>query len=68
MRISDNESSDSDEESDNEDGLVVAHYSSAKSSDEEDLVTVVRLPCQTVLDVILGHHFVDTVTVFSISF
>ena len=51
VRISDNESSDSDEESNSEDDLVVARYSSAESSESEtneepDLVPVVQLPRQ----------------------
>ena len=51
MRIRDNEISDSEEESDSEDGLVIAHYSSAESSEsetnEEELVPVVQLSRQT---------------------
>ena len=51
MRIRDNEISDSEEESDSEDDLVIAHYSSAESSEsetnEEELVPVVQLSRQT---------------------
>ena len=51
MRIRDNEISDSEEESDTEDDLVIAHYSSAESSEsetnEEELVPVVQLSRQT---------------------
>ena len=46
LRIRDNEISDSEEESDSEDDLVIAHYSSAESSEsetnEEELVPVRR--------------------------
>ena len=70
-RIRDNEISDSEEESDSEDDLVIAHYSSAESSEsetnEEELVPVVQLSRQTRFGAVLGHHFLDTVTVFCIS-
>ena len=65
MRISDNESSDSDEERDSEDDLVVAHYSSAESSESKLKYSYLA---KLILDVILGHHFLDAVTVFCISF
>ena len=49
--IRDNEISDSEEESDSEDDLVISHYSRAKSSEsetnEENLVPVVQLLRQT---------------------
>lgn len=49
--IRDSEISDSEEESDSEDDLVISHYSSAESSEsetkEEDLVPVVQLLRQT---------------------
>ena len=51
MRIRDNEISDSEEESDSEDDLVVAHYSRVESSEsetnEEELVPVVQFSRET---------------------
>ena len=70
--IRDNEISDSEEESDSEDDLVISHYSSAESSQsetkEEDLVPVVQLLRQTRPGRSLGTPFSPhTVTVFCMS-
>ena len=59
--IRDNEVSDSEEESDSDDDLVISHYSSAESSEsetkEEGLVPVVQLLRQTLSGRSLGTPF-----------